>query len=237
MESHPPKDVIDLSTTDENPTSTTQPSAATPYAMCLTKGGAAAAPAPVGQARAPPPGIPTQSQSIPLAIPATPPQQTALVVNLPPGVVPGHFLRAMGPDGVVFTFQAPMGSSPGCPVRVVLPTQTAVLSVRIPDGAQPGQEISAKSPTGVVLRLATGHCNRLPTPAARLRTGHTRHSLYISTVASCAIRRHTQLSRFMYLCAGVVVDMRLAALPSPRACCYAYLHARGTRAGMGLAHR
>jgi hypothetical protein len=151
--------MMDLSTTDEKPASTTHTNAATPYAMCLTKGGAAAPPPAGGQGRAQNVQNPNQPaippQTAPLAVPAAAPQQTALVVNLPPGVIPGHFLRAMGPDGVVFTFKAPMGSTPGCPVRVVLPTQTAVLSVRIPDGAQPGQEITALSPTGVVLRLPT----------------------------------------------------------------------------------
>ena len=100
---------------------------------------------------------PVLAPPAPAVLPPASPQQTALVVNLPSGVMPGHFLRAMGPDGVVFTFQAPIGSTPGCPVKVVLPNQTAVLSVRIPEGAQPGSEISALSPNGVVLRLSAIH--------------------------------------------------------------------------------
>jgi hypothetical protein len=132
----------------------TQAAPSTPYALCLTQpkaSGNSSAPAPVVMNRPAGtlPAVPPQTS--PNVLPSAPPQQT-LVVNLPPGVVAGHFLRAMGPDGVMFTFQAPVGSTPGCPVKVVLPNQTTVLSVRIPEGAQPGSEISALSPSGVVLR-------------------------------------------------------------------------------------
>ena len=149
------KDAVDGSNLEENLV-LSQAAPSTPYALCLTQpkaSGNSSTPTPVVTNRpaGPTPGA-APPQTAPNVLPSAPPQQTALVVNLPSGVVAGHFLRAMGPDGVVFTFQAPVGSTPGCPVKVVLPNQTTVLSVRIPEGAQPGSEISALSPTGVVLR-------------------------------------------------------------------------------------